>query len=136
MTAGRPSSYDPSFCERVIEYGRAGKSRAWIAAELMCTRQTLHNWEAAHPEFLDAMSLSNVLAQKWWEDAGQEGMQKPGFNGPVYGKSMAARFPDDWRDNSKVEHSGRVDSSVEHSLKDAPPEVLEWLAGQGEAGGK
>ena len=126
MPAGRPTDYDPAYCDAVIEYGRQGKSRAWIAAELMCTRQTLHNWEDAHPAFLDAMRLSGLLAQQWWEDAGQEGIKDKGFNGPVYGKSMAARFPDDWRDNAKLEHSGTVATTV--SLAGLTPEQLDALA--------
>lgn len=105
---GRPTDYDPAYCEAVIEYGRAGKSRAWIASELCVVRQTLHNWEDAHPEFLDAMMRAKDLAQRWWEDAGQDGLADPKFNASVYGKSMAARFPEDWREKAEVSHKGGV----------------------------
>jgi hypothetical protein len=104
----RPSSFDPDYCERVIEFGRKGKSRAWIAAELNVSRQTLHNWEKDFPEFLDAMDRAGVLAQQWWEDAGQSGMTSDKFSAPVWSRSMAARFPDDWREKQAVEHSGAV----------------------------
>lgn len=129
MTAGRPTLYDPAYCDAVIEYGRMGKSRAWIASEIGVVRQTLHNWEADHPEFLDAMMRAADLAQRWWEDAGQEGLADKGFNGAVYAKSMAARFPNDWRDNTKIEHSGGTNNTV--SLAGLTVEQLEAIAAAG-----
>lgn len=107
MAGGRPTDYDPGFCASVIEYGAKGKSRTWIAATLGCSRQTLHNWEAAHPEFLDAMDRASLLAQLWWEDSGQDGMAKPGFNAAIWSRSMAARFPDEWREKTAHEHGGK-----------------------------
>ncbi|MGL5011812.1 MAG: hypothetical protein ACRC6I_18195 [Paracoccaceae bacterium] len=103
---GRPSKYDPAFCDRVIEYGRMGKSRTWIAAEIGVMRETLIEWEKAHPEFSDAMSRARLLSQQWWEDAGQAGVITQGFSAPVWAKNMSCRFRDEWGD--KVEASGEV----------------------------
>lgn len=97
-TVGHPTDYRPIYCECVVEWGKLGKSRAWIAAELNVTRMTIWNWEQRNPEFLYAMQLSREHAQRWWEDAGQAGMTTQGFNGSVYSRSMSARFPDDWRE--------------------------------------
>lgn len=108
MPAGRDSDFDEAFCERVLDAGRAGKSRVWIAADLGCCKQTLRNWEAAHPQFLAAMDEAAVLSQQWWEDAGQKGMEKQGFNAGIWSRSMAARFPDDWRERREMEHSGKI----------------------------
>lgn len=112
MTAGRPTDYDPAFCDAVIEHGRSGKSLTWIATELGVVRQTLHNWMAAHPEFLDAMTRAKDLAQRWWEDAGQDGLSQSGFNASVWSRSMAARFPDDWREVKGTELSGPGGSPI------------------------
>lgn len=98
MPAGRPTKYDPEICDTVISYGESGKSRAWIAATLGISRQTMANWEEAHPEFLDAMTHAKLLAQKWWEDAGQMGMEADKFNATVWAKNMSCRFADEWRD--------------------------------------
>jgi hypothetical protein len=116
MTAGAPTKYRKEFCELVIGYGEDGKSRAWIAATLGVVRQTLANWEASHPEFLDAMERAHNLAQKWWEDAGQEGMTTSGFNGSVYSRSMAARFPDDWRETTRNELTGKDGGRLEFGI--------------------
>jgi len=110
---GRPTDYDPSFCEAVIEYGRVGKSLTWIATELGVVKQTLHNWMAAHPEFLDAMTHAKELSQRWWEDQGQIGLTQQGFNASIWSRSMAARFPDDWREVKGSEISGPNGKPVE-----------------------
>lgn len=106
MPAGRPTSYDPEYCERVVEFGRDGKSLTWIATELGVVKQTIHNWMKEFPEFLDAMTRAKELSQRWWEDKGQDGLERQGFNSSVWSRSMAARFPDDWREIKGSEVSG------------------------------
>lgn len=112
MAGGRPSTYSDEYCERVIEWGALGKSRAWIAAEIGISRQTLANWEAAHPEFLDATTHATLLSQKWWEDAGQSGMTSDKFNSTVWAKNMACRFRSEWVDKQEVQHGGEVTHKV------------------------
>ncbi len=114
--AGRPTDYDSAKCESVLEYGRQGKSITWMAAEIGVAKSTLYLWADVYPEFSDALKRARDLAQQWWEDAGQNNLLTPGFNASVYGKSMAARFPEDWRDNSKHEIVGKDGGPVEHSL--------------------
>lgn len=123
MAGGRPSTYSPEFCEVVIELGRQGKSLVQIASALDVTKQTLANWSDAHPEFLDAMTHARIHSQAWWEDAGQNNMLLgPGqgtFNASVWSRSMAARFPEDWRENKGVELSGAVQiGRVERTIVD------------------
>lgn len=107
---GRPTDYLPEHCESVIEYGKQGKSVAWMAAELGVHKDTLYQWAKTHPEFSDAFTRAKLESQRWWEDAGQSGLvMAPGagsFNGSVWSRSMAARFPEDWREKSGVELTG------------------------------
>ena len=112
----RPTDYDPQFCDLIIEYGKQGKSVAWMAAELGVTKQTLFNWAEIHPAFLDAFTRAKLESQRWWEDLGQQHIvSRPGegsLNAGVYSRSMAARFPEDWRDNKGVELSGNLQHDV------------------------
>lgn len=103
---GRPSDYDPSFCETAIVAGKVGKSLTWIATEIGVHRDTLYEWAKVHAEFSDALMHAKQLSQRWWEDAGQDGMGKGGFNASVWSRSMAARFPEDWREVKASEISG------------------------------
>lgn len=106
MPAGRPTVYDPDNCEKVVEWGKAGKSLTWMAAELDVSRETIYEWQRVYPAFSDAIARAKAKAQAFWEDMGQDGVKTPMFNGSVWTKSMAARFPDDWRENKGVELTG------------------------------
>jgi transposase len=107
---GRPTKYTESFCERVIELGSAGKSKAQIAAALGVSRQTLDNWAEEHPEFLDAIKYARDLALAWWEDRGQEGLFKgKSFNALAYIFQMKNRFREDYGD--RTENTHKMDAS-------------------------
>ena len=125
MPGGRPTLYDPAYCERAIEAGKAGKSYAWIAAEFDISKQTLYDWMAAHPEFLDAMTRARGYAQRWWEDAGQEGMTSPGFNASVWSRSMGARFPDDWREVKGTELTGKDGGPVQTEVRQTERVIID-----------
>ena len=107
---GRPTSYDPSFCDAVIELGKKGKSKAQIACHLNVARQTLENWASEYPEFLDAITRAQDFALCWWEDQAQSYMleDKEGqrLNASIWSRSMAARFPKDYRQEVKQEITG------------------------------
>ena len=106
----RPTKYDPAFCATVVELGALGKSKAQMAAALGCSRMSIDEWCKEHKEFSDAIARARDLAMAWWEDQGQMGMwQSPEgekLNPQLWSRSMAARFPDDYRENNKVELTG------------------------------
>lgn len=112
MPAGRPSTYDPSYCEKVIEWGKLGKSITWMAAELDISRSTIHEWIDTHPEFSDAINKAKSKAQAVWEDYGQNSLSSREFNAGVWSKSMAARFPEDWRDKQETAVTGAGGGAV------------------------
>lgn len=117
MTAGRPSAYNPEYCEVAIEAGKAGKSVAWLASELDVNKDTIYEWAKVHPGFSDALTRMRAHSQRWWEDKGQDGMVMPGFSASVWSRSMAARFPDDWRENKGVELTGKDGGAVQTENK-------------------
>ena len=102
MTVGRPSAYDLAYCEQVIALAKEGKSKAQMAAHFDVSRQTIDNWAAAHPEFLEALSRADAHCQAWWEDQGMVGMRSPGFNAAVWTKSVQARFRDDYTERKEL----------------------------------
>ena len=112
----RPSEYDPSYCERVIEWGKQGKSKAWMCAELDCTPQTMANWSEAHPEFLEAITRAVSHSQRWWEDKGQDNLETAGFQSSMWSRSMAARFPNDWREKSETAITGPGGKAIQVNI--------------------
>ncbi len=98
---GRPTKYRPEICEQVVEWGALGKSKTWIAAKLGVCKRTVQLWEQEYPDFLAAMTRAKALEQMWWEDVGQEALGTREFQASVWSRSMAARFPDEWRESTK-----------------------------------
>jgi transposase len=115
---GRPTKYDPKLCDRVVQLGSQGYSKAMIACELGVVRQTLDNWCEAHPEFLDAMTRAREASLAWWERQGLEGIWSRDFNAHAYRLQVLNRFPDEWRDHKSLELHGGLATIDLSSLSD------------------
>jgi hypothetical protein len=107
---GRPSTYDPSYCDKVRELGKLGKSFEQMSAQLNVSYRTLCNWRDEHEEFFHALEDAHALSQSWWEEMAQSYMveHKDGerLNASLWSRSMAARFPKNYSDRVKQEISG------------------------------
>jgi transposase len=107
---GRPSKYDPAFCEQVIQLGKLGKSIEQIACELDVGTKTIYNWRDEHPEFLRALDMAREFEQNWWETIAQTHMieekDAAKLNASIWSRSMAARFPKKYRESTKQEITG------------------------------
>lgn len=113
---GRPSDYDPAFCERVIELGKEGASKAEMAAEIGCARSTFQLWEETHPEFSVAVKDAVGWSQAWWEKQGRLATFKSeGFNATSFIFNMKNRFPGDWKD--KVEQDQTIKGEMVHEIR-------------------
>jgi hypothetical protein len=108
MAGGRPSTYDPAYCEQVIELGRQGKSQVQISGAIDVPRTTMLSWAEQHPEFSTALTRAKELEQEWWENAGQNGIFLDKFNATVWKTSMAARFRDDYTERKEVSANVRI----------------------------
>jgi hypothetical protein len=78
-----------------------------MAYELGVAKNTLDNWAAEHDEFLTAFTRAKLASQVWWEKKGRDNLNSAGFQSALWSRSMAARFPDDWRDTSRRELTGK-----------------------------
>jgi transposase len=107
---GRPTKYDPAFCEQVVELGRIGKSIEQIAANLGVSTRVLFDWRDKHENFLHALEYAKELELDWWETVGQTHMieekESAKLNASIWSRSMAARFPKKYRESTKQEIVG------------------------------
>lgn len=116
---GRPTDYRPEYCETAIDLGKTGASKVEIAVELGVTRKTLDNWCAQHPEFLHAITRAHELSQVWWERKGRDNLEADRFQASMWSRSMAARFPDDWREKQDVDLNAKVQvSEIKRTIVD------------------
>ena len=108
MPAGRPTKYNPAYCDKVIELGRDGASKAEMTADIGVARSTFALWEKEHPEFSEAVKDAEHLAQAWWEKKGRAAVfgGVPGFNAVGFIFTMKNRFKEDWKDKIEQEHTG------------------------------
>ena len=105
---GRPTKYDPAYCDAVVEHMSEGASLLSFAASIDVARSTINEWADVHPEFSEAVSRGKAKCAAWWETAGRNLALKGEGNATmvVFGlKNMGA---DEWRDKQEVEHSGGV----------------------------
>jgi hypothetical protein len=107
---GRPSLYDPSYCEEAIKLGQIGKSTEAIGALLGVGTATLYRWMDAHPEFREAIAIAKDMELHWWEDQAMsymvENRESDKLNSSIWARSMAARFPKKYRESTKTEITG------------------------------
>ena len=107
---GRPSLYDPKYCEEVIAYGKLGKSVEQIAAILNVSLRTMYSWRDSHEEFLHALEDAKTYEQAWWEEQAAaymvENKESDRLNATLWSRSMAARFPKKYRESVKQEITG------------------------------
>jgi len=68
------------------------------------------------------MEIAMHHSQLWWEDAGQNGMMDKSIDASIYSRSMAARFPADWREKS--------DNATTLNLGDGVAELFGLIGGK------
>lgn len=107
MTRGRPTKYDPKFCEAVIEAGARGDTLAGMAEECDVDRATINDWMEKHEDFSRAVKRGLQKAQALWESKGMAATfgEVEGFNATSYIFNMKNRFKADWRDKQEVDNS-------------------------------
>ena len=107
---GRPTSYDESYCEQLIEHCSEGLSFESFAGEIRVSRDTLYEWRKVHPEFSDAAKIAKECCRNFWENKGRDGtigdLEK--FNSGSWQFIMKNFFREEWSDTFKNELSGEM----------------------------
>lgn len=132
---GRPTDYKPEFCNAVLDLGRQGYSNAEMAAHFGVAKQTFSQWKGVHPEFADAVTRADALAQSWWEAKAREGVVDNKFNANLFKIIAYNRWRDDYADRKevKIDANHQVHHSVLQAL--AAPVVIEGEAIEGDEDG-
>jgi len=100
---GRPTKYNPDYCNLLIEHLTNGFSYQSFAAICAVDIDTLYQWEKDHPDFSEAKRRAMPYARLFWEKEGMKGMQGKtrAFNSTVWVFTMKNRFK--WHDNVVIE---------------------------------
>ena len=105
---GRPSKYDPAYCDDAIAVLEQGKSILSLAAHIGVTKSTIYNWMDEHPEFLDSVKKGQDAAAAWWEQELVKLATTGNGNATAIIFGLKNRAKGEWSDTTKHEHSGQV----------------------------
>lgn len=108
MPGGRPTKYEPRFCDVVLEVGAYGGWISEMAEACDVHRSTFPEWEKAHPEFSAALARAKQKAQANFEIMGRTGLTAERFNSALWQKQMSARHPDEYTERKDMNLSGEV----------------------------
>lgn len=116
---GRPTKYEPRFCDELEAFMGAGFSATAFAGHIGVSRATLDNWAKDHPDFLEALSRAKARRLLHWEGAALRVTEKGGGPGTatIIAFGLKNMGGDEWSDTQKLE--AKVDAKVEHSADDA-----------------
>lgn len=101
-------TYDPSFCDQVIELGKKGKTKTQMAAKFGVSRNTIYDWMNKYPDFQEAMDVAVSAAQNWWEKQLQRQTKTGEGSATAAIFAMKNQFPDQYKDRKETHHSGEL----------------------------
>jgi transposase len=128
MPAGRPSKYNPDFCNTVIGEMAQGSSIEELQLVLKVHKDTIYEWAKEYPDFSDALKRGKALSEAWWREVGRVNLKDDKFNYTGWYMNMKNRFG--WKDKQEVEsqvhqvnetyaeHKARLDAEREKAIKD------------------
>lgn len=119
---GRPTKYEPAYCERLVEHMSEGGGKASFAAKIGVDRDTVKEWANVHADFSAAVKRGEAALELWFEElfkrmaAGQlTRVAKKNKDGsleyvPANGNAAAAIFMaqnmTSWRNRKAIELTG------------------------------
>jgi hypothetical protein len=100
---GRPSKYDPAFCDLVVPFMEQGYSTTALAGHLGVARSTVYLWMQENPAFSDAVKEGMAASAIWWENCLRNTAMKGEGNATAAIFGLKNRASDDWRDKTEVD---------------------------------
>lgn len=121
MTAGRPSKYDPIYCDAIIAFCQDGSSISSFAASIGVSRDTISEWGKVHEEFSAAVKAAKTAVAAWYDKAARKTATEGGGNATICIFGLKNFDSEDFRDKTETEHSGGVTvTKIERQFVDPP----------------
>lgn len=92
---GRPTKYLPELCDQFLNLSADGWSKEEICWEWRISHQTFYDWQARHPEFLEAVKRGTQLSKGWWMSQARKNLNSLAsmpFNSVLWSMNMRCRF--------------------------------------------
>lgn len=124
---GRPTVYDPKYCEMLIDHMAEGLSFESFGGVIGVHKDTLFQWVKKHEEFADSKKIATEKSRIFWErlaidnlinksdsetNSDKSGWSKSrSLNATTWIFNMKNRFG--WRDKSEVQETSDVKITIE-----------------------
>lgn len=105
---GRPSKYDPAFCDDIVAFCQDGSSISSYAASLGVSRSTITEWASVDPEFSLAVKAAKTAVAAWYDKAARNTAVNGGGNATLCIFGLKNFDEEDFRDKQDIEHSGNL----------------------------
>lgn len=66
MPGGRPTDYDPKYCDDIVDYLTDGRHIIEYAAKIGVAKSTIYEWANNNPEFSVALKKAQSKSTAWW----------------------------------------------------------------------
>ena len=121
---GRPSKYDPEYCQKVIEAGNQGFSLTAFAGQIGVCRDTITEWVKVHEDFSLAVKRHAAARTLKLEGDLLSAETGPTVTSRIFALKNAA--PAEWRDKVVNEHSGPDGSPIQTQSTVLDANSLTW----------
>jgi len=128
MPAGRPTKYNPEYCERLIDVMGQGNSFRAFAADIRVTEDTVWRWYNEIPEFSEAYKTGLIVCNKFWENFFKAAAFGKIPNANITAAIWATKRILHWRDKIDVEGQVQLSVEVQHKLEGSTKAELIELA--------
>jgi len=124
FSPGRPSKYDSSMDDKVIELGRQGKTVASAAVACGISLETLHDWSNPNstrfvPSFSEALRVFRTLSREVWEQRVADGVYDKEINSQVLALLMRNQHGYDSKASVSVDGEGASKLTLNITLNGA-----------------
>lgn len=101
---GRPTKYDPAYCDMIVEHMTDGASMTSFAAMIDVSRSTINEWGKNYPEFSEAIKRAKAKCAAWWEGLAREGAMGGEVNPTLIIFGLKNMSPEEWKDKQEINH--------------------------------
>ena len=103
MAGGRPTKFQETYCNEVIETMGTGLSLTAFAGHIGVARSTINEWMNAHPQFSEAVKIGTAKRVAYLERRLLDGEIGPRVTSHIFALKNAD--PEEWKDKREIEHS-------------------------------
>ena len=102
---GRPTKYDPAFCDQAVTFMSEGYSTKAFAGSIGVSLSTVYNWMDENPEFLEAIKSGQAAGAVWWERTLRQVASTGDGNASAAIFGVKNRSQEEWKDKIENDHT-------------------------------